>query len=388
MSIDATHEATAERRRLSSNEFRDIIGRFASGVTVITAQHEGRLLGTTASAVSSLSLDPPMLLVCLNKTSTTGQGIAQAGRFAVNILAEDQADAALRFASKGDKFAGVNILYGGGGEPLLEDALANLECRLVEEVTGGTHSVFLAEVEHATGRQGAPLAYFRGQFGRLELKQDDEAFRDIRAKVRSRELPTGRSLSLDEVAGIAAVPRGSAYHALTKLTGEGLVTRTLDGQFQVTPLTLTGVTEGLEARRAIEVGVAARTVGRLTPEEVAALRAAVEATRPTEPFDIGTHLGKYGAFHEHFVGLAGSPALVDAHRRVNTAAMIMAVTGERVIGTDSYRVAAESAYRHHAKVLAAYEAGDLVRATELINRHIDDAVEFTRRHMEAVGGEL
>ena len=388
MSIDTTHDATADRRRLSSKEFRDIIGRFASGVTVITAQHDGRLLGTTASAVSSLSLEPPMLLVCLNKTSTTGQGIAQAGRFAVNILAEDQADAAMQFASKGDKFAGVNVLYGAGGEPLLEDALANLECRVVEEVTGGTHSVFLAEVEHATGRQGAPLAYFRGQFGRLELKQDDEAFRDIRAKVLSRELPTGRSLSLDEVAEIAAVPRGSAYHALTKLTGEGLVTRTLDGQFQVTPLTLLGVTEGLEARRAIEVGVAARTVGGLTPEELAALRAAVEATRPTEPFDIATHLGKYGAFHEYFVGMAGSPALVDAHRRVNTAAMIMAVTGEHAIGEDGYRVAAESAYRHHVRLLEAYESGDLTRAVDVISRHIDDSITFTRRHMEAVGGEV
>lgn len=388
MSIDTTHEATSERRRLSSDEFRDIIGRFASGVTVITAQHEGRLLGTTASAVSSLSLDPPMLLVCLNKTSTTGQGIAEAGRFAVNILGEDQADAAMQFASKGDKFAGVRILHGSGGEPLLEDALANLECRVVEEVTGGTHSVFLAEVEHATGRQGAPLAYFRGQFGRLELKQDDDAFRDIRAKVLSRELPTGRSLSLDEVATAAGVPRGSAYHALTKLTGEGLVSRTADGQFRVTPLTLQGVVEGLEARRAIEVGVAACTVGRLDPGQLAELRDAVEATRPGEPFDIGSHLGKYGAFHEHFVGLAGSPALIDAHRRVNTAAMIMAVTGERAIGADGYRVAAESAYRHHVRVLEAYEAGDLTRATDVISHHIDDAITFTRRHMEAVGGEI
>jgi len=156
---------TEERRRLSSEEFRDIIGRFASGVTVITAQHEDRPFGTTASAVSSLSLEPPMLLVCLNKASSTGQAIAAARHFAVNILGEDQADAAMRFAGKGDKFAGARIAHGEMGEPLLADALANLECRVVEEVTGGTHSVFLAEVEHATGRQGAPLAYFRGQFG-------------------------------------------------------------------------------------------------------------------------------------------------------------------------------------------------------------------------------
>ena len=128
--------STAERRRLSSDEFRDIIGRFASGVTVITAEHEERPFGTTASAVSSLSLDPPMLLVCLNRTSSTGQAIAAARHFAVNILGEDQADAAMQFAGKGDKFAGVKVARGVMGEPLLEEALANFECRVVEEVIG------------------------------------------------------------------------------------------------------------------------------------------------------------------------------------------------------------------------------------------------------------
>ena len=107
MSTDTkTTEAAGERRRLDSNEFRDIIGRFASGVTVITVEHEDQRYGTTASAVSSLSLEPPMLLVCLNKSSSTGQAIAAARHFAVNILGEGQADAAMRFAGKGDKFAG------------------------------------------------------------------------------------------------------------------------------------------------------------------------------------------------------------------------------------------------------------------------------------------
>ena len=127
-----------ERRRLQPEEFRDVIGRFASGVTVITAEHEGRLFGTTASAVSSVSLEPPMLLACLNRSSSTGHAIAAVRRFAVNILAEGQADAAIRFAGKGDRFAGQAVVRGVSGQPLLEDALANLECRVVGEVTGGT----------------------------------------------------------------------------------------------------------------------------------------------------------------------------------------------------------------------------------------------------------
>jgi flavin reductase (DIM6/NTAB) family NADH-FMN oxidoreductase RutF/DNA-binding GntR family transcriptional regulator len=386
-------QTETDRRSLSSNEFRDIIGRFASGVTVITAQHEDRRYGTTASALSSLSLEPPMLLICLNKSSSTQQAIAAAGRFAVNVLAEGQAEEAMRFAGKGDRFAGVNVVEGTTGEPLLEDALANLECRVVEEVIGGTHSVFLAEVEHATGGQGAPLAYFRGKFGRLELAQDDGAFRDIRARVMSRELPVGEPLSLDAVAGLVGVPRGSAYHALTRLSGEGLVSRTADGHYVVTPLTAEAVADGLEARRAIELGVAAATVGRLSEEQLLELRAAVESTRPAfdgDPaaFDMRAHIQKYAAFHEYFVGLAGSPALVDAHRRVDAAAMILSVTGKRAVAQHAYADAAGSAYRHHGKLLAAYEAGDLEAAIRTIRHHIDGALEFTRRYMESVGGEV
>lgn len=150
-----------------------MMGHFASGVTVITALHDGRRYGTTASAVTSLSLEPPMLLVCMNKRSETGRAVAASGCFGVNILGANQADLAQRFAQKGgDKFAGVPVTDGKWGEPLFDEALATLECRVAEETTGGTHSVFLAEVESGSVRGGAPLAYFRGEFGRLELTRE------------------------------------------------------------------------------------------------------------------------------------------------------------------------------------------------------------------------
>jgi len=159
-----------EARSLTSDEFRDVISNFASGVTVITALHDGRPYGTTASAVTSLSLEPPMLLICMNKQSETGRAVAAAGCFAVNILGANQVDLAERFAQKGgDKFSGVAVTEGKWGEPLFDDALATLECRVTEETTGGTHYVFLAEVESGTASGGTPLAYFRGEFGRLEL---------------------------------------------------------------------------------------------------------------------------------------------------------------------------------------------------------------------------
>src|SRR3954449_12387486 len=159
-----------EARSLTSDEFREVISHFASGVTVITALDEERAYGTTASAVASLSLEPPMLLVCMNKQSETGRAVAASQCFGVNILGADQVDLAERFAQKGgDKFAGVPVTEGKWGEPLFEEALATLECRVAEETTGGTHYVFLAEVESGAARGGTPLAYFRGEFGRLEL---------------------------------------------------------------------------------------------------------------------------------------------------------------------------------------------------------------------------
>src|SRR4051794_2961383 len=284
--MSTTAPAADDLRQMTPNEFRDIIGHFASGVTVITALHDDRPFGTTASAVSSLSLEPPMVLICLNKSSSTGQAVSASARFAVNILGEDQAHEAMRFATKGDKFQGVTIVDGEWGEPLLGDALAILECRVIEEVTGGTHSVFLAEVDRASSRSGTPLAYFRGQFGRLQLEQDETAYRDLRARVLNRDVPIGEPLSLDDLAELVNVPRGPVYHALAKLTGEGLMTRSTDGAFVVTPLTLSAVEKALRARYAIELGAAELSVGQVPADRLLELRRMMGNTGP-KLFDEG-----------------------------------------------------------------------------------------------------
>jgi flavin reductase (DIM6/NTAB) family NADH-FMN oxidoreductase RutF len=153
---------------LQPEAFRHVIGHFASGVTVITTGDGGVPLGTTASALSSLSLEPPTLLVCMNTASATGRAIGASGAFAVNILSEDQAEVALTFARKGeDKFQSVLWSRSEAGMPLLDGALATLECRVVDQASGGTHVVFIARVERAVAHPGAPLAYFRGRFARL-----------------------------------------------------------------------------------------------------------------------------------------------------------------------------------------------------------------------------
>jgi flavin reductase (DIM6/NTAB) family NADH-FMN oxidoreductase RutF len=200
---------TSRSRRLTSEEFRDVIGHFASGVTVITVSVDSRLHGTTASAVTSLSLEPPMLLVCMSRESGTGRAMAAAGAFAVNILGEDHGELATRFARKGgDKFAGVDLADGEQGHPLLAGAIAQLECRVTEQVAAGTHIVFIAEVEAASARRGAPpLAYFRGRFGRLELA-DEVAPDDASAARRTIELGVvGATVGRASAAAVAELRR-------------------------------------------------------------------------------------------------------------------------------------------------------------------------------------
>jgi flavin reductase (DIM6/NTAB) family NADH-FMN oxidoreductase RutF len=163
------------RRRPTSAEFRDVIGYFLTGVTIITTEHDGRPYGATASAVTSLSAEPPMLLVCMNKRSDTCRAVTSSRRFAVNILGANHADLAIRFAGKApDKFDGVTTTGGPWRQPLLDGALAVLECEVTEMVTGGTHIVFLADVLGAQARSGAPLTYYRGRLGRVRLDDVDD----------------------------------------------------------------------------------------------------------------------------------------------------------------------------------------------------------------------
>ncbi len=154
--------------------FRDVIGHFATGVSVITVRDAGADFGVTVSAVCSVSLEPPMLLVCLNRTSRTQGAVARAGSFAMNILGRGQTELARRFATdRDDKFDGVDVTYGKLGHPMLSVAIAHVECRVVEQATGGTHTIFIAEVKRAQRFEGEPLLYFRGEFGSLGTGETD-----------------------------------------------------------------------------------------------------------------------------------------------------------------------------------------------------------------------
>lgn len=151
------------------DEFRKVMSRFASSVTVVTTESEnGQPRGLTVSAFCSLSLDPPLVLVCIDKNAGFHQALRQGGHFAVNILSEDQEFVSRRFASKGvDRFDGVGYKRGETGSPLLDDVIAHVECVVQQCHSGGDHTIFVGQVEAARTAEGKPLAYFQGGYSRL-----------------------------------------------------------------------------------------------------------------------------------------------------------------------------------------------------------------------------
>ena len=151
-------------------QFRHAMGHFATGVTVLTTEHEGRLHGMTANSVTSVSLDPLLILVCLMREARTALAIQQAKRFAVNILGEHQEDLSKRFARPGqDHFEGLELLEGPHGLPLLPGCLAYLACQVTELVQAGDHDVVFAEVDHCevSANGGSPLLFFQGGYRKL-----------------------------------------------------------------------------------------------------------------------------------------------------------------------------------------------------------------------------
>jgi flavin reductase (DIM6/NTAB) family NADH-FMN oxidoreductase RutF len=152
------------------SEFRDTLSCFASGVCVVTAIADSGLpVGVTISAFTSLSLEPPLVLFCLGNNTTNLEAYTDGGRFAVNILAEDQGEISEIFARQNtDKFASISRTDSGSGCPLLVGCLASLECSLVATHDGGDHVIVVGKVERVENSGGgAPLLRYRGNYARV-----------------------------------------------------------------------------------------------------------------------------------------------------------------------------------------------------------------------------
>jgi 3-hydroxy-9,10-secoandrosta-1,3,5(10)-triene-9,17-dione monooxygenase reductase component len=153
---------------VSSDTFRHVLGHLPTGVTVVTAYAEHGPAGMAANSVTSVSLDPPLVLVCPAKTSTTWPAIHRAGRFCVNVMAGHHEEICRQFARRGaDRFKGVRWFDRPAG-PGLSDAVAWIDCEIRDEHDAGDHTIVVASVlDMDAAREQAPLVFFRGRYGPL-----------------------------------------------------------------------------------------------------------------------------------------------------------------------------------------------------------------------------
>lgn len=161
---------------LSDQDFRAAMGRFATGVTVVTTLDGQAPLGLTVNAFASLSLDPPLALIAIDRRSRLHIALPQAGFFAASILSAEQAELSRRFAGqtadRADRFHGVSWRRAVTGAPVLDGALAWVDCRVEAVYPGGDHSIIVGRVLALESYAGEPLLYFRGAYGQIDAPAD------------------------------------------------------------------------------------------------------------------------------------------------------------------------------------------------------------------------
>lgn len=147
---------------------------FPTGVTVVTSVREGEPRGLTVSAFSSVSIDPPLVLICINREARSYLFISESKVFCVNILSGDQQQLAERFTSKirQNQFEGVPCEVGSTGVAIISGTVAHLECEVAEEHHAGTHSIFIGRVISCASRPGSPLGYYNGAFHDFGIRID------------------------------------------------------------------------------------------------------------------------------------------------------------------------------------------------------------------------
>ena len=154
---------------IDKTELRRVMGHFPTGVTVVTTVSKaGKLYGLTANSFTSVSLVPPLVLVCVDKRAESYPCFEESKCYTVNFLADDQEDLSRRFATTGgDKFEGVGYRMGANQAPILNGVLAYLKCKVVGAYDGGDHTIYVGEIEQAETREAKPLLFYRGGYRSL-----------------------------------------------------------------------------------------------------------------------------------------------------------------------------------------------------------------------------
>lgn len=381
-----TQDFVTAAETVDVEEFRHVVGHLASGVTIVTTRADGRDHGMTASSVTSLSMDPPMMLACVNNAVPTASAISRSGRYTVNVLGQSHGDLAYQFAApRQDKFDGVRVERGAGEVPMLVDAIASLECEVTEQVIGGTHSVFLGHVISATAREGEPLTYFRGGFGRFEFERNDRAYETARDMVLSRVFAAGQVITVDEMADSLDGDRSRAFYALTRLSSDGLVRRDPERGYVVTPFDVRTSDATFEARLAIELGVIDCVLGRVEPSLLAVARAHLDRMSRylvNDHFeDFHAYLDANYAFHESIVALSNNPLLIAAFSSLSIKNVMARSFGNTAQSSAAF-------LRVQRDLLEALERDDADGAHDAAREYCEMAKARTRQLLTLTGGQV
>lgn len=172
-------EPTEANGPIDARAFRNVLGQFCTGITIITTVHDGEPVGFACQSFAALSLDPPLVLFCPTKQSRSWQAIEASGKFCVNVLAEEQKDVCARFGSREpDKFAGVDWEPSALGSPILARSLAHIDCTVASVHDGGDHFVVFGAVQSLSDLpevKPRPLLFYRGDYTGIEPEKTTPA---------------------------------------------------------------------------------------------------------------------------------------------------------------------------------------------------------------------
>ncbi|MCW4466941.1 flavin reductase [Glutamicibacter sp. MNS18] len=366
--------------------FRNVAGYFATGVTVITTTCDDTPAGTTASAVASLSMDPPMMLVCLNRSSATHDKVMDSGIFAVNIMSQEQDSTALAFARKGtDKFAGISWSSAPNGAPVIDGSLATIACRVTETAVGGTHTVFMGEVIDTVTNPGEPLTYYRGIFGRFEHDAVERAYQDLRQHILRRQTPVRHILDAAALAERLRTRSEYVHQAMVRLESEGLVHRSADGSTSVAAITPEIAHGFFAAQAAIEVGVIDTYLPHAGADQLKTLQEArqtlVLALDGDNGLDLDGYIEAVRVFHRRLIGLSPSSQLLGAYEEMSTAAL-----WSQLLSQDEWTQMLD--HKNLLMLANAAVAQDSQGARAAVRRHLETVTEIATRAITAHGGSI
>ncbi|WP_213451287.1 flavin reductase [Rhizomonospora bruguierae] len=382
--MDADGSTTA--LAVDSTRFRHVVSHLASGVTVLTARDGESVYGMTASSVTSLSVDPPMMLACVNRAVPTAGGISRSGSFGVNVLGEGQGDIAEQFATRSrNKFRGIQVRAGELGMPLILDALAYLECEVVEEIAGGTHVIFIGQVRSASARVGHPLTYYRGDFGRFEFARDDDVYKRAREQVLNRIYGADDVVVLEDIARALDVDKSAAFYALTRLAADGLVRRDPELGYVVNPFDARTSDATFDARLAIQLGVVEQVVDKASEASLRELRRRFEAMVVLlvgDRFvDFGAYLDANYRFHEWIVDLAENPLLTATFGGLSIKTVMTRSFGSTPVTSQAF-------VDVQRRITEAFEHRDAEAAKAALRDYCALAKERVREILHHTGGRL